>query len=187
MSLLLAGAAAFGVAQGQTPAAFGTLIDGTKGLENFTQVGNANWRVMDDGIGANMGNGFLVTKESYQDFRLRAEVWVDTPANSGIFIRCQNPNNIGGNGCYEVNIFDTRPGAEYATGAIVNVAKVIGAPKGGGKWNVMEIVAKGPQMTITFNGVKSAEGSDAKNPRGRIGLQYGAGLVKFRKLEIQPN
>ena len=186
MGLLLAGATAFGVAQGQTAAAWGTLIDGTKGLENFTPTGNANWRVMDDGIGANLGGGFLVSKESYQDFRIRAEVWVDTPANSGIFIRCQNPNNIGGNGCYEVNIFDTRPGAEYATGAIVNVAKVIGAPKAGGKWNVMEIVAKGPQMTITFNGVKSAEGMDTKNPRGRFALQYGAGLVKFRKLEIQP-
>jgi hypothetical protein len=170
----------------QTAAAWGVLLEGTKGLENFNQTGNANWRVMDDGIGANLGNGSLVSKESYQDFRIRAEVWVDTPANSGIFIRCQNPNNPGADSCYEVNIFDTRPGAEYATGAIVNVAKVIGAPKGGGKWNTMEIVAKGPQMTITFNGVKSAEGMDTKNPRGRFALQYGAGLVKFRKVEIQP-
>ena len=166
-------------------AGFVTLLDGTKGMENFDQIGNANWRVMDDSIGANLGNGFLVTKNSYQDFQLRAEVWVDTPANSGIFIRAENPQNVGGGSSYEVNIFDTRPGAEYATGAIVNVAKVIGAPKAGGKWNVMEITAKGPQMTITFNGVKSAEGSDAKHPRGRIALQYGGGVVKFRKVEIK--
>jgi hypothetical protein len=189
MGLFIAGATAFSVSHqvaAQTAAAWGTLIDGTKGLDNFIQRGNANWRVMDDGIGANAGNGFLVSKESYQDFRIRAEVWVDTPANSGIFIRCENPNNPGANTCYEVNIFDTRPGQEYATGAIVNVAKVIGQPKAGGKWNTMEIVAKGPQMTITFNGVKSAEGMDTKNPRGRFALQYGGGLVKFRKVEIQP-
>ena len=148
--LLIAGTAAFGVAHGQTAAAWGTLLDGTKGMDNFRPVGNANWRVMDDGIGANLGNGFLVSKESYVDFKIRAEIWVDTPANSGIFIRCQNPNNIGGNSCYEVNVFDTRPGPEYGTGAIVNIAKVIGQPKAGGKWNVLEIVAKGPQMTITF-------------------------------------
>ena len=166
-------------------AGFVTLLEGAKGMENFNQIGNANWRVMDDSIGANLGNGFLVTKQSYQDFQLRAEVWVDTPANSGIFIRAENPQNVGGGSSYEVNIFDTRPGAEYATGAIVNIAKVIGAPKAGGKWNVMEIVAKGPQMTITFNGVKSAEGSDTKHPRGRIALQYGGGLVKFRKVEIK--
>lgn len=184
---LVAGAAVFGIAQAQTNAAFGVLLDGTKGMENFTPTGNANWRPMGDSIGASLGGGFLVTKESYQDFRLRAEIWVDTPANSGIFIRCQNPNNPGANTCYEVNVFDTRPGQEYATGAIVNVAKVIGQPKAGGKWNVMEIVAKGPTMTITFNGVKSAEGSDTKNPRGRIALQYGGGDVKFRKVEIMRN
>ena len=184
---LVAATAAFGIAQGQTNAAFGTLIDGTKGMENFTQVGNANWRPMGDSIGASIGGGYLVTKESYADFRLRAEVWVDTPANSGIFIRCANPNNIGANTCYEVNIFDTRPGQEYATGAIVNVAKVIGQPKAGGKWNVMEIIAKGPMMTIMFNGVKTAEASDTKNPRGRIALQYGNGDVKFRKVEIMRN
>ena len=164
----------------------GTLLDGTKGMDNFRPVGNANWRVMDDGIGANLGNGFLVSKESYADFKIRAEIWVDTPANSGIFIRCQNPGNIGADTCYEVNIFDTRPGQEYATGAIVNVAKVIGQPKAGGKWNVLEIQAKGPQMTIMLNGVKTAEASDTKNPRGRFALQYGAGLVKFRKVEISP-
>jgi hypothetical protein len=185
MGVLLAGATAFVSAHGQTAAAWGTLVDG-KNMNNFDPVGNANWRIVEDAIYADRGNGFLVSKESYADFKIRAEIWVDTPANSGIFIRCQNPNNIGANTCYEVNVFDTRPGAEYATGAIVNVAKVIGAPKAGGKWNVLEITAKGPLMTITLNGVKTAEGSDTKNPRGRFALQYGAGVVKFRKLEISP-
>jgi hypothetical protein len=85
-----------------------------------------------------------------------------------------------------VNIFDTRPGQEYATGAIVNIAKVIGSPKAANQWNVLEIEAKGPQMTIMLNGVKTAEGSDSKHPRGRFALQYGGGTVKFRKVEINP-
>ena len=140
-----------------------------------------------DSIGASIGNGYLVTKESYGDFRLRAEVWVDTPANSGIFIRCQNPGDIGANTCYEVNLFDTRPGQEYATGGIVNTARVIGQPKAGGKWNVMEIIAKGPMLTVMLNGVKTAEASDPKLPQGRIALQYGNGDVKFRKVEIMRN
>ena len=74
LALALAGAAAFGAAQGQTSAAWGTLLNGTNGLQNFEQAGNANWRVMEDGIGASLGNGFLVTKESYKDFRIVAEV-----------------------------------------------------------------------------------------------------------------
>ena len=95
MGLFIAGATAFSVSHqvaAQTAAAWGTLIDGTKGLDNFIQRGNANWRVMDDGIGANAGNGFLVSKESYQDFRIRAEVWVDTPANSD---RCSRMRQAG--------------------------------------------------------------------------------------------
>jgi hypothetical protein len=185
--LAVAGAAATGAAQAQTQAAWGTLISGTDGLQNFQHEGNANWRVMEDGIGANLGNGFLVTKEPYKDFRIVAEIWVDDPANSGIFIRCQDPEDIGADSCYEVNVFDNRPGQEYATGGIVNTARVIGGPhKAAGKWNTLEIVAKGPQLTVMLNGMKTAEATDMKHGQGRIALQYGAGNVKFRKFEIQP-
>ena len=119
LALGLAGLAALGAAHAQTQAAWGTLLNGTNGLQNFDQEGNANWRVMEDGIGASLGNGYLVTKESYKDFRIVAEVWTDEAANSGIFIRCQDPEDIGADSCYEVNVFDTRPGQEYATGGIV--------------------------------------------------------------------
>jgi hypothetical protein len=186
-ALCIVGAAAFGAAQAQTEAAWGTLLNGTNGLQNFEQEGNANWRAMEDGIGATLGNGYLVTKESYKDFRIVAEVWTDETANSGIFIRCQDPENIGANSCYEVNVFDNRPGQEYATGGIVNTARVIGGPhKAAGKWNTLEIIAKGPQLTVMFNGMKTAEVTDTKFGQGRVALQYGAGTVKFRKFEIQP-
>jgi hypothetical protein len=45
-----------------------------------------------DGVAvAEIGNGHLVSKESCGDFQLKAEFWVDTVANSGIFIRCEDP------------------------------------------------------------------------------------------------
>ena len=178
---------AIGAANSQTQAAWGTLLNGTHGLQNFEQAGNANWRVMDDGIGASLGNGFLVTKESYKDFRIVAEIWTDERANSGIFIRCQDPEDPGADSCYEVNVFDTRPGQEYATGGIVNTARVIGGPhKAAGKWNTLEIIAKGPQLTVMLNGMKTAEATDTKHGQGRVALQYAAGMVKFRRFDIQP-
>ena len=130
MGVLFAGIGMFALAQHASGAASGmvTVLDGTeKSLGNFQQAGNANWRVgpgeQNGGstIYADLGNGFLVTKESYDDFRVRAEVWIDTPANSGIFIRCDNPQEPGADSCYEVNLFDTRPDKSYGTGAIVNV------------------------------------------------------------------
>src|SRR6185295_15031224 len=100
-------------------------------------------------IVANKGKGgYLVSKKSYKDFDLYAEFWADHTTNSGIFIRATDPKKIGAVTAYEVNIFDQRPGQEYGTGAIVNHAMVNPMPKAGGKWNVYEISARGPEVTV---------------------------------------
>lgn len=85
-----------------------------------------------------------------------------------------------------MNIYDKRPEQDYGTGAIVNVAKVSPMPKAGGRWNTLEITAKGPQLIVILNGTKTAEVKDNKHARGPVTLQYGAGVVKFRKVEIRP-
>src|SRR5262249_23701918 len=54
---------------------------------NWNQIGDANWKLDDGVVIADKGNGFLISKNSYTDFQLRAEFWVDDDANSGIFIR----------------------------------------------------------------------------------------------------
>ena len=174
-----------------------TLFDG-KTMDSFNKIGDANWRVENGMIVADKGNGFLVTKDTYADYQIRAEFWVEADSNSGIFIRCTNPEKIGSDNAYEVNIWDTRPDPSYGTGAIVNVAKVDPMPHAAGKWNVYEITAKGPTFTVVLNGQKTVDGAnDAKFANGRIALQHGLGLkdangvvndkgvVKFRKLEIK--
>lgn len=100
-----------------------TLFDGHN-LNSWTAVGNANWRLADGIVQAELGNGSLVSKNAYKDFELRAEFWVDAEANSGIFLRCADPKKVGPDSCYEVNIYDQRPEPSYGTGAIVGVAKV---------------------------------------------------------------
>jgi len=164
-----------------------TLIDGTKGLENFNQIGDANWRAEDGAIVADKGKGgYLVSKNSYKDFQIRAEFWADTTTNSGIFLRAQDPKKIGADTAYEVNIFDQRPDPTFGTGAIVNVAKVSPMPKAGGKWNVMEITARGDTFTVVFNGQKTVDVTDKQLlDAGPIALQYGSGSLKWRKVQIR--
>jgi hypothetical protein len=163
-----------------------TLFDG-KNIDAFNKVGDANWTVADGVLQADKGmGGYLVTKQPYTDFEIRAEFWVDTPANSGIFIRCDNPQMPGAEACYEVNIFDTRPDPTYGTGAIVNVAKVATPIKAGGKWNTYEIRAQGSHLMVTLNGMKTADAQDTKHARGPFALQYGAGVVKFRSVQVRP-
>jgi hypothetical protein len=200
-ALLVAGFAAFSYvrqATAESEAGWVTLFDG-KNLDNFNQIGDANWRLEDGAVVADKGNGFLVTKNVYTDYKIRAEFWVDSDANSGIFIRCTNPDKIGNGTAYEVNIWDARPDPSYGTGAIVDVGKVNPMPKAAGKWNVYEITAKGSTFTVVLNGQTTVDGAkDAKLASGRIALQHGLGVkddkgvandrgvVKFRKVEIKP-
>ena len=162
-----------------------TLFDGSN-LEHWDIIGKANWRLVDGVVQADNGNGYLVSRDSYADFQLRAEFWVDADANSGIFIRCIDPQKIGNATGYEVNIYDKRADPDYGTGAIVNVAKASPMLKAGGQWNVYEITAKGSDLSATLNGIRTAAGQDNKFSSGRIALQHGAGIVKFRKVQIRP-
>jgi len=52
-------------------------------------------------------------------------------------------------------------------------------PKAGGRWNTLEITAKGSQLTVTFNGIRTADIQDSKHARGPFALQYSAGIVNF--------
>jgi len=191
-------AAIAGCAQirGMTGGGWQTLIDGEKGLENFNPIGDANWHAEGGAIVADKGKaGFLVTKNSYGDFDLRAEFYAETDTNSGIFIRCGNPQKIGADSCYEVNIWDIRPEPKYGTGAIVNVAAVPVpiANKAGGKWNTYEITAKGSQLTVRLNGMQTVSVQDSKRASGPFALQMGPGVkgvqggpIKWRKVQIRP-
>jgi hypothetical protein len=171
-----------------------TLIDGDKGLENFTRVGDANWRAQDGAIVADNGKGgFLLSKEAYSDFQLRAEFWAEHNANSGIYMRCADPKTLTDKTCYEANIFDQRPDQTYATGGIVHHGKVLQPTKAGGKWNTYEITVKGKTMSVVLNGTKTAEIDNVGTPSGPIALQYGSlppkgdpgGAIKWRKVQVR--
>jgi hypothetical protein len=166
-----------------------TLLEG-QSMGDWERVGDANWTTTDDGLAANQLVGkdlaYLVSKTSYKDFEIRAEFWTDADANSGIFIRCDTAKVIDSKICYEVNIFDKRPDPSYGTGAIVDVAKVNPMPKAADQWNTYEITAQGSHLVVKLNGEKTADVEDSKHAEGPIALQYGAGTVKFRKVQIRP-
>ena len=172
-----------------------TLIDGGKGLENFNRIGDANWRAEGGAIVADKGKGgHLVTKNSYKNFQIRAEFWAETGTNSGIFIRATDRNKVGAANAYEVNIYDLRPGQEFATGAIVNFGRipVPSSYKAGGKWNTFLITAKDTNLIVEFNGVQTVNIYDSKFASGPFTLQFGnhgkepGGAIKWRKVQVKP-
>lgn len=161
-----------------------SIFDGSS-LAGWSQVGDANWSVADGVVMADSGNGFLVSDASYGDFDIALEFWVSADANSGVFLRCSNPAQIGADSCYEVNIFDQRPDPTYRTGAIVNVAKPEVSIDTGGRWNDYEISAHGAHFVIKLDGQVTVDTQNDLHASGPIALQYGAGTVKFRNIRIR--
>lgn len=173
-----------------------TLIDGESGLENWTRVGDANWRGEGGAIVADRGTiGFLVSKAAWRDVEVRAEFHAEADTNSGVFLRVADPARITPESTYEVNIWDLRPDPRYGTGAIVDVAAVpVPNPhRAAGRWNTIEIGAKGRRLTVRLNGAVTADVEDGRLPAGPIALQFGPGTkgapggpIRWRKVQVRP-
>jgi hypothetical protein len=190
--LLVFGLTAFSFspdASGQSGSGWISLFDG-KTVGDWDRTGETNWRVEDGAIVADKkpekGTAHLVTKAKYKDFQIYAEFWASDDANSGIFIRCTEPKNPGAKTCYEVNIFDQRKDPTYGTGSIVYFTEVNPMPKAGGKWNTFEITAKGRHITVMLNGQKTADLHNGMFEEGPFTLQYGSGVIKWRKVAVKP-
>jgi len=165
-----------------------TLIDGTDGMENFNIVGDANWSAEYNAIQATEGSGasWLVSKNSYGDFSLRVEFWASDDANSGIYMRCENANQITDRSCYEANVFDQRGDPSFGTGAIVHIAPVDEPrPTAGNKWNVFVITLDGARLVVELNGKRTVDVYNDLLASGPIALQWGRGALRFRKVAIK--
>lgn len=187
--ILLLGAGLAGCATGPGAGGWVTLLDGTS-MKGWYAVGDGNWRVEGGAVVADKktgkDNGFLVTDGIYKDFQLKVEFWASDDSNSGIYMRCGNPEVFTDRICYEANIFDQRPDPAYGTGALVHIAKVDPMPKAGGKWNTYDITVQGDHIVLVLNGAKTVDVRNSMLKDGRIALQYAAGVIKFRKVEIKP-
>lgn len=163
-----------------------TLLNGSD-LSGWDVVGDANWRVEERAARADRSTAasFLVSEDSFANFDLELEFWVDREANSGVFLRCQDAGTITDTSCYEANIFDTRPDQTYRTGAIVNVAEPAEFVYTGGQWNRLKITADGTRLQVTLNGRPMVDTKDSRFSSGPIALQYAAGAVMFRNVRIR--
>jgi len=171
-------------ASAQTAAGWTNLFNG-KDLSNWNVTGNADWRVTDGVIEASKARSFLVSKQSYGDFEMRADVWTTPDSNGGLLFRITKPDDPGIENGYELNVNDKRADQTGRTGSIVNVAKPLVQFDAGGKWVTAVITAKGPHMVATLDGIKTAEADDAKYARGPVSLQAAGGVVRYRNVQIR--
>ncbi|MGH6919916.1 MAG: 3-keto-disaccharide hydrolase [Geminicoccaceae bacterium] len=154
-------------------------------LSQWDELGDANWSLTDGVLEADSGSGFLVSKEAFDNFEVTLDFYPGPDSNSGVFMRCKNPAEITDKTCYEANIFDTRPDQSGRTGAIVNFAPPAKVIDSEGQWNTYEITADGAHITVKLNGELTVDFEDETLVSGPIALQYAAGSIKFRNVQIR--
>lgn len=161
-----------------------TLLDGST-LDGWNMIGDATWTLVDGAVEGDGEAGFLVTAESFSDFQLTFEFWIGEDSNSGVFIRCLDPEQVGIDTSYEVNIADTIENPDFRSGAIVRVMAPSQTVKTAGKWNTYDITASGDKLTVILNGITTADAEDGQFSSGVIALQHRTGLVKFRNVRVR--
>ena len=159
--------------------------------------------------------GHLLTKDDFQDFRLRFDFRIAKMANSGLFLRAaRDGSNPAFSGC-EVQILDDFDW-ESVTGSKLKPWQFTGSLYGSvppgerdalrplGEWNTYEVLYQGARLAVALNGrtlydvdthalvPESGEPFAKRAPRGFIGLQHHGAehvsdevMVAFRNLFVQ--
>ncbi|NWK55964.1 DUF1080 domain-containing protein [Verrucomicrobiaceae bacterium N1E253] len=154
--------------------------------------------------------GYLVTKESYQDFKLELDWrWAPgtAPGNSGVLLRIAGEPATFMPKCVEAQLKSGSAGDLWAffgasmegepsrfreikdhkdLGDFKGIAKIKAAEKAPGEWNHYEITLSGGKINVVVNGeaVNQASGLDVLS--GPIGLQSEGGEIHFRNFKVTP-
>ena len=156
----------------------------------WTPIGEATWRWSGNEVAAIAGGagGMLATSASFADIRLLIEFNPDGDVNSGVFIRCQDRQDISPFTCYEINIWDHHPNQSFRTGSIVMRSfPPLARLDTIGKWNRLEITARGEHISVRVNDVLTAKLKDSTHASGFIALQREeGGAIRFRNISIEP-
>lgn len=154
-------------------------------FDGWRQLGDANWRIENGEFVADGGRGFLVTQESFTDLHIKLEFYAnDGKANSGVYFRINNPDAITDSTAYEANIIDERPDQSGRTGGIPNYGPPGEIVNAGGKWNTYDITVQGDHIVVVINDIKTVDIHDTSHKSGPLALQYAAGTIKFRNVQL---
>ncbi|MBM3500117.1 MAG: DUF1080 domain-containing protein [Armatimonadetes bacterium] len=186
---------AFGQAAGEAGPVWAPLMDGQT-LAGWHPVGHGTWTVEDGAFVGRADNeqlyGLLVSDWSYRDFALRLKFRCSA-GDSGVYIRTLlrppdqahglqvqvGPPGTGTGGIYESygRAWLSKPTSEAEQGYLK-----------ADDWNSLTITARGGDVTVEVNGVKSAElKADPGRPEGQLALQMHSGTameVRFKEIEI---
>jgi hypothetical protein len=190
---------------GQAAPEFHKLFNG-RNLDGWEVVGDGLWSVTSDGLltgqrdlHANVNQSWLYSKQTFDEFDLRAEYWLRFNGNSGISIRDtsrarfavppdydpkKTPSHIG----YEIQL-ENHAGDPFHTGSVYLFDHAREGALRENDWNRIEIQVRHAGIKVLLNGqvVSQSAGDPARSLTGPIGLQLHDRdtVIVFRSIEIR--
>lgn len=171
------------------------LMDG-KTLKGWHPVGDGQWTVEDGAFVGTANNeklyGLLVSDEAFDNFTVRFKFKCHS-GDSGFYIRTiiKEPEKANG---LQVQVGRVKSGVggiyeSYGRGWVDKPSDELEKSyTKDDEWNEMLIDARGGDVTVKVNGIKSAELKDAPGrPKGHFALQMHSGCVMhvlFKDIEI---
>lgn len=164
---------------------------GKLGREQW-HVDAANGVLICDGDG---GHDMLLTKQEYGDaifhFECRyTKVEGKTGYNSGAYVR----NSADGAIWHQAQFGDAQDGFLFGESPTPDGKKKFfnlkprvtdGRVKPAGEWNVIEVTARGPRLTLWVNGAVTCEFDACGAPKGHVGVEGEGYRIEFRNLKIK--
>ena len=158
-----------------------------KEASDWVITGDAQWQFKKGVLhgDASKGEGFVITKNTYQNFVLSLQFKPDGQVNSGVFVLCKK-KEMSATDCHEINIWDLHPNQDNRTGAIVTKQTPKVKIETIGKWNTYKICCEGETTTVFLNGQITAVHSGNPSKQGVIALQVANnGKIDFRKIHLK--
>jgi hypothetical protein len=195
LAVLVMGLSCVGAVTAAEPE-FRPLFDG-RTLKGWHVIGGGEWKVVDGEIrGQNVASepkhGHLVTDHPYGDFTVRLK-FKAVSGNSGLYFRIEKvPGDVGVKG-FQAEIDAAQDiGGLYETHGrawvVKPTAEQVKAYFRPGEWNEMTVTARGKEVTVTVNGVVTAElKDDPGRQTGYLALQLHGGQdceAWFKEIEI---
>ncbi|HOX38164.1 MAG TPA: DUF1080 domain-containing protein [Candidatus Brocadiia bacterium] len=166
--------------------------------------------IIQDGVLARKGGGYIWTKDRFGDFVLELDFKISKGGNSGIFFRTDRTGDPVSTGI-EIQVFDSygkEKVEKHDCGAIYDcLAPSKNACKPTDEWNHCVLTCKGPSVKVELNGEqiidmnlddwkeahKNPDGTDNKFPiaykdmkrEGHIGFQDHGNDVWFKNIRIR--
>jgi hypothetical protein len=140
------------------------------------------------------GHDMLLTEAEYGDVVFHIEfrytrIEGTRGYNSGAYVRNSKDGAIwhqaqigDASGGFLFGVFSLEGGPKRFKGVMEEAGSRV---KPAGEWNVMEITAKGRNLTLWVNGAVTCRFDDCQNPKGHIGLEGEGFRIEFRNLKVK--